>query len=197
MEPWIDWVRRLQAVSENGLAYATDHHDVARYEEVARLAGEVAGQGTGLDDHGAGHPTPKVDVRGALVRDGRVLLVREVADGGWTLPGGWADVGEPPSRSVEREFREESGVSVRAVKLFAVHDRDRHNFPPHAHHIIKLFFLCEETDEPRGETDHEVDAVGWYGLDELPPLSTGRTVRGQIELALAHAAQPDLPTAFD
>ena len=97
MEPWIDWVRRLQAVSETGLAYASDPYDVKRYEEVARLAAEVAGQGTGLDRHGAGHPTPKVDVRGALVRDGRVLLVREVADGGWTLPGGWADIGEPPS----------------------------------------------------------------------------------------------------
>ena len=84
-------------------------------------------------------------MRGALVRDGKVLLVREVVDGGWTFPGGWADIGEPPSRSVEREFREESGVAVRAVKLFAVHDRDHHNFPPHAHHIIKLFFLCEET----------------------------------------------------
>ena len=197
MEPWIDWVRRLQAVSESGLAYATDHHDVVRYEEVARLAAEVAGQGSGLDTHGAGHPTPKVDVRGALVRDGKVLLVREVADGGWTLPGGWADIGEPPSRSVEREFREESGISVRAVKVIAVHDRDRHNFPPHEHHIFKLFFLCEETRQARRAPDDEVDAIGWFGLDDLPPLSTGRTVRGQVELALAHAADPSRPTDFD
>jgi ADP-ribose pyrophosphatase YjhB (NUDIX family) len=197
MEPWIDWVRRLQAVAHTGLAYATDHHDIERYEEVGRLAAEVAGQGTGLDDHGAGHPTPKVDVRGALVRDGRVLLVREVADGGWTLPGGWADIGEPPSASVEREFREESGIPVRAVKLVAVHDRDRHNFPPHAHHIFKLFFLCEPTGDAAGEPDHEVDAVDWFTLDELPPLSTGRTTREQIELVLAHAADPARATDFD
>jgi ADP-ribose pyrophosphatase YjhB (NUDIX family) len=197
MEPWIDWVRRLQAVSEAGLEYATDPYDLKRYEEVARLAGEVAGQGSGLDRHGAGHPTPKVDVRGALVRDGRVLMVREVADGGWTLPGGWADIGEPPSASVEREVREESGVAVRAVKLIAVHDRDRHNFPPHAHHIFKLFFLVEETGEPHGEPDDEVDGVGWFGLSELPPLSSGRTTRGQLELALAHAARPERPTDFD
>jgi len=197
MEPWIDWVRRLQAVSETGLAYATDPYDVKRYEEVARLAAEVAGQGSGLDTHGLGHPTPKVDVRGALVRDEKVLLVREVADGGWTLPGGWADIGEPPSASAEREFLEEAGIPVRATKLIAVHDRDRHNFPPHAHHIFKLFFLCEETGEAHGEPDHEVDAVGWFGLADLPPLSTGRTTREQVELALAHAARPDLPTDFD
>jgi ADP-ribose pyrophosphatase YjhB (NUDIX family) len=197
MEPWIEWVRRLQAVSETGLAYATDHHDIARYEEVARLAQEVAGQGTGLDTHGAGHPTPKVDVRGALVRGDQVLLVREVVDGGWTLPGGWADIGEPPSRSVEREFREEAGIPVKATKLIAVHDRDAHNHPPHAHHIFKLFFLVEETGEEHGDPDHEVDGVGWFGLDDLPTLSTGRTSRDQVELALNHAARPDLPTDFD
>ena len=112
-------------------------------------------------------------MRGALVRDGKVLLVREVADGGWTLPGGWADIGEPPSVSAEREFREEAGIPVRATKLFAVHDRDTHNFPPHAHHIFKLFFLCEETGEPHGEPDHEVDAVGWFGLGR-PPAALDR-----------------------
>jgi ADP-ribose pyrophosphatase YjhB (NUDIX family) len=197
MEPWIDWIRRLQGVSETGLAYASDPYDVARYEEVARVAGELSGRGGPLDSHGAGHPTPKVDVRGALVRDGRVLLVREVADGGWTLPGGWADLGEPPSASVEREFREESGIAVRAVKLIAVHDRDRHNHPPHEHHIFKLFFLCETTGAAPGEHDQEVDAVGWFGLGDLPALSTGRTVRGQIELALAHHADPARPTDFD
>jgi ADP-ribose pyrophosphatase YjhB (NUDIX family) len=197
MEPWIDWVRRLQAISETGLEYASDPHDVERYEEVARLASEVAGQGSGLDSHGAGHPTPKVDVRGALVRDEKVLLVREIADGAWTLPGGWADIGEPPSVGVEREFREESGIPVRAVKLIAVHDRDRHNFPPHEHHIFKLFFLCEPTGAPEGEPDEEVDAVGWFPLDDLPALSTGRTVRGQIELAFAHAADRARPTDFD
>ena len=109
MDPWIDWVRRLQHVSETGLAYATDHHDVKRYEEVARLAAEVAGQGSGLDTHGAGHPTPKVDVRGALVRDGKVCSCARWPTARWTLPGGWADIGEPPSRSAEREFREEAG----------------------------------------------------------------------------------------
>ena len=98
---------------------------------------------------------------------------------------------------MEREFREESGVPVRAVKLIAVHDRDRRNFPPHEHHIFKLFFLCEATGGAEGEPDQEVDAVGWFGLDDLPELSTGRIVRGQIELALAHAADLARPTDFD
>src|SRR3954463_8047348 len=108
MDPWIDWVRRLQHVSETGLTYATDPYDIKRYEEVARLAAEVAGQGSGLDTHGAGHPTPKVDVRGALVREEKTVLGRGGPDGGGTLRGGGPDMGDPPSRSAEREFREEA-----------------------------------------------------------------------------------------
>jgi len=42
----------------------------------------------------AGYATPKVDVRAAAFIDGQVLLVREISDGGWTLPGGWADVNQ-------------------------------------------------------------------------------------------------------
>ena len=88
-------------------------------------------------------------------------------------------------------------MPVRAVKLIAVHDRDRHNFPPHEHHIFKLFFLVEETGEPHGEPDQEVDAVGWFGLDDLPPLSTGRTVAraGRARARARGAAR--LPTDFD
>ena len=111
MDPWIDWVRRLQRVSETGLAYATDTTTsrVTQDGRPARRRGRRPRLGARAP-HGLGHPTPKVDVRGALVRDGKVLLVREVADGGWTLPGGWADIGEPPGASAEREFCEESGI---------------------------------------------------------------------------------------
>ncbi|HYM57511.1 MAG TPA: NUDIX hydrolase N-terminal domain-containing protein [Solirubrobacteraceae bacterium] len=197
MEPWLEWVRRLQAIADTGLAYASNPYDLARYEEVRVLAGEVAGQGRGLDPHGAGHPTPKVDVRGAVFAAARVLLVREVADGGWTLPGGWADIGEPPSRAVAREVREEAGVAVRPVKLVAVHDRDLRNHPAHIHHIYKLIFECERVDDRRDATDGEVDAVGWFALADLPQLSTGRTSVHQLERAFAHRAEPGLPTEFD
>ncbi len=201
---WLSWARRLQAVAATGLVYAQDPYDAARYEEVRALASELASHGSrdagdlaALLTEGAGHPTPKVEVRGALFADGRVLLVRERDDGGWALPGGWADVGEPPSRAVERELAEESGWGVRAVKLFAVHDRDRHNFPPHVHCIWKLFFLCEALVAEPGPIGHEVDAIGFFAADALPPLSTGRTSDEQIARAFAHHADPMVPTEFD
>jgi ADP-ribose pyrophosphatase YjhB (NUDIX family) len=195
-------VRRLQAIAANGLEYARDPYDVARYTELRALAVDLAGAPgderlAALMTDDAGHPTPKVDVRGALFRHGRVLLVRERADGRWTLPGGWADLDDSPREAVEREVREESGWAVRATRLFAVHDRDRHNEPPHAHRIYKLFFLCEPLPGPPGAPDHEVDAVGFFAPEDLPPLSTGRTSEGQLARAFAHRADPSLPTEFD
>ena len=62
----------------------------------------------GLFAEQTGYATPKVDVRGAVIEDGRILLVREIADSGrWTMPGGWADVNQSPSECVIRELREE------------------------------------------------------------------------------------------
>jgi ADP-ribose pyrophosphatase YjhB (NUDIX family) len=195
-------LRRLQAIAATGLQYATDPHDIARYTELREIAADLAGAAgderiAALMTDDAGHPTPKVDVRGALFRDGRVLLVRERSDGLWTFPGGWADLGDTPRQAVEREVREESGWQVRATRLFAVDDRDRHNQPPHVHRIYKLFFLCEPRVAVPGDTDHEIDGTGFFSLGDLPPLSTGRTSLDQIERAFAHRADPSLPTEFD
>ncbi len=88
-----------------------------------------------------GYATPKVDVRGAVFQDNKILLVKERSDGCWTLPGGWADIGESPSESVVKEILEESGYHARATKLIAVYDRNKQGHPPHPNYIYKLFWL--------------------------------------------------------
>ena len=57
-----------------------------------------------------GYATPKVDVRGACFRDGKVLLVREKSDGAWCLPGGWADVGDVPSNAARAQGARRGGL---------------------------------------------------------------------------------------
>jgi len=143
-----------------------------------------------------GYVTPKLDVRGAMFRDGKVLLVRERSDGKWTVPGGFADVNEWPSLSVTKEIEQESGFTARVLKLAAVHDRAKHNFPPFMFHIWKLLFVCEITGgEARIST--ETDAVEFFALDALPPLSTGRITAEQIHLLHRHYREPSLATEFD
>lgn len=204
---WLDWAQRLQALAQAGLNYEPRPFDKIRYEQLRDIAAEMIAVHSDADFEtvrgvlGAerGHPTPKVDSRAVIIRDEKILLVQEKMDNyRWTLPGGWVDVGEPPSRAVEREVWEESGYRVRATKLLALYDRNLHDHPPHIYHIYKLFFLCELLDEQRDETpNEETGDVAFFGVDELPELSIGRVTRAQLVRFFEHHRQPDLPTDFD
>src|SRR5215213_763325 len=201
---WLEWTQRLQAIAQTGLTYAADPYDIERYEQIRALAAEIAASHSdaefehisGMFAEQSGYATPKVDVRGAVFRDDMILLVKERSDGGWTLPGGWADVGDSPSDAVVREIVEESGYQTRAVKLLAVYDRNKHGHPPYPFQAYKLFFLCDlicGTAAASGETE----AVEFFREYALPELSLTRVVPAQIARLFAHYRHPEWPTDFD
>jgi ADP-ribose pyrophosphatase YjhB (NUDIX family) len=201
---WLDWSQKLQALAQNGLTYARDPFDIDRYEKVAEIAAEMLAAGSGLPPQAAraifsaerGYATPKIDVRGVVIRDGAVLLVRENSDGRWSLPGGWADVGNAPSTAVTREILEEAGYRTRAARLLALLDRNRHGHDPFPFHIYKVFFLCEILEELplRSIESHE---RGFFRPDALPPLSTTRVTEELIRRVTALALDPAAETLFD
>jgi ADP-ribose pyrophosphatase YjhB (NUDIX family) len=201
---WLEIGRELRAIAQTGLAFCANPFDRQRYERIRELAASLVAQGAGQSDakildlfgQDQGYATPKVDVRGAAFRDGRVLLVREVSDGRWTLPGGWADVNQTAAQCVTREIAEESGFEARPVKLVAVHDYRKRNPTRHIDSIYKLFFICELTGGSARPSD-ETSEVAFFERQELPPLSLGRTTEEQIELMFNHAEHPELPADFD
>lgn len=204
-EPWLlELARELRALAQSGLAFTQDRFDRERYERVRLIAARLSAEVTGLAVKPlltaftleVGYATPKVDVRAAAFREGRVLLVRERSDGGWTLPGGWADVNQTPTQAALRELREEAGFEGRAVKLAAVHDFRKRNRRAHLDSIYKLFFLCELTGG-EARPSLETSAVDFFERDALPPLSVGRTTAEQIDRMFAHASDPTLATDFD
>ena len=78
-----------------------------------------------------------------------------------------------------KEVKEEAGLDVVPKLVIALQDRNRHNSPPSAFGICKVFVLCEllgGSFQPNLET---LDS-GWFGLDELPELSTEKTTTAQI-----------------
>lgn len=203
---WLHWARRLQAIAQTGLTFTQDKFDIQRYEEVRGIAAEMMAQGGSQNDAGAienlfaqqaGYATPKIDVRVAAFRDNQILLVRELLDHGlYTLPGGWADVGEPPALAAAREVREESGYEVRITKLAAVFDRDLHGHTPHAFHAYKFFFLAElQGGQP--QDSHETSEPRFFSELDLPPLSLARVTPAQIAHMFQHLREPALPTSFD
>ena len=201
---WLVIGREMRAIAQIGLTFCKDPFDRQRFERIRELGAALIARGgeedlervLGLFQQDSGYATPKVDVRGAAFRDGKVLLVREISDGCWTLPGGWADVNQTPAQCVVREIAEESGFEARALKLAAVHDYRKRHPPRHIDSIYKLFFICELIGGSAQPSD-ETSEVGFFSRDALPPLSRGRTTEEQIALMYAHAQSPELPTQFD
>jgi ADP-ribose pyrophosphatase YjhB (NUDIX family) len=202
----LQWARKVQAIAQNGLEFTRDTFDRDRFEQLQQLVttiltSELAitpGELKGLWRGDEGYATPKVDVRGGVFEQDKVLLVRERSDGKWTLPGGWVDVGDAPSFAVEREIREESGYLAKAVKLAALFDKNNpaHGHPPGILHIYKLFFVCELTGGT-ATLSNETDGVDFFPVNSLPPLSTGRATQSEIERLYQHQLNRGLPTDFD
>ena len=198
---------KLSALAQDGLTYGADDYDLDRYRQISAMAAELLSAISGRPaeelaielGRDSGYATPKVDVRGAIFDDReRVLLMRERTDGRWSLPGGWAEPGDAPSVAVTREILEETGYHSSAVKLIACWDRDVQGNPPRLPvSVYKLFFLCRPDGTVQEPAALETLDVGWFALDELPPLSLGRVNQRQVERALAHHRDPTLATEFD
>jgi ADP-ribose pyrophosphatase YjhB (NUDIX family) len=202
---WLDWSQRLQAIAQTGLSFARDPYDIERYTTIRQIAAGMLAAGSGLEpsvilgllEKETGYATPKVDVRGVVFREDKLLLVRERPEGKWTQPGGWADVCESPAENVVREVFEESGFKTRATKILAVFDRSKHpHEPPFAFHVYKIYMRCSIIG---GEAtpSAETDAVDFFGETELPELSATRVTRMQIQRMFEHHRHPGLPADFD
>jgi ADP-ribose pyrophosphatase YjhB (NUDIX family) len=186
------------------LAFNADGFDHQRYQRLRELAALLMAQGSATEHESIlellrqekGYATPKVDVRGAAFQDGRVLMVREISDGKWTLPGGWADVNQTAGECVVREIAEESGFTARVLKLAAVYDYQKRNPSPHIDSIYKMFFICEIVGGA-ASASNETSEVAFFPRNELPPLSLGRTTAAQIDRMFEHREQLELPTDFD
>jgi ADP-ribose pyrophosphatase YjhB (NUDIX family) len=201
---WLEWAREIQALSQTGLTYSDNDYDTQRYRRLTEIAAEIVRSHTGLAKEPLfqsflaqpGYATPKVDVRGAVVREGKVLLVQERSDGQWCMPGGWADVGDLPSEMVVREVWEESGFRVVPRKVIGLYDANRGGIPLEFYHAYKIIFECEITGGEARPSD-ETLAVGFFNPDGLPPLSRARTNEQHLTEVFAHYRDRRRPTAFD
>jgi ADP-ribose pyrophosphatase YjhB (NUDIX family) len=201
---WLEWAREIQALAQTGYHYSENDYQRQRYERLMEIAAEIVSEHSSLEYAPVldifrtqiGYATPRVDVRGAVFQDGKLLLVKERADGGWTMPGGWADVGDVPSQAAEREVWEEAGFHVRARKLVGVYDANR-NGPLELFHAFKLVFLCDLIDGEARPSD-ETSEVAFFSSQEIPQkLSGARTSQRHIQDAFDSLADPSLPTIFD
>ena len=201
---WLEWAVELQFMAQAGITYAKDPYDLERFQRLREIAAEIMSAKSGLDTgtvrglfcSETGFQTPKMDTRAAIFREGKILLVKEKGSGLWSMPGGWVDVNQSVRDNTIKEVREEAGLEVEAVRLIALHDRNRHNPPPYAYGVCKVFVLCEEKGgsfQPNLETSES----RWFGRDELPPMALEKNTPEQALLCFDAADDPCWNPVFD
>lgn len=203
-EKWLQWAIEIQAIAQAGLTYGRDAYDKERYARLREIAAEMISSQTelpvekvrGLFCNETGYQTPKVDTRATVFQKDRILLVQE-ANGTWSLPGGWCDVNRSVAENTVKETLEEAGLRVRAERLIAVQDRNRHNPPPYPYGVVKLFVLCTPLG---GEFVPNIETTrrAFFAREALPaPLAEEKVTREQILLCFDAKNNPNWVTQFD
>lgn len=201
---WLEWAKKIQAISQAGLTFSKDIYDLERYEELRNLSAEIMKEYTGLElekikglfTNETGYQTPKIDVRGVVFNNNKILMVREKIDDKWSLPGGFCDIGLSPSENIVKEIKEEAGYDVVPTKMLAVLDMNKHPHPPQPYHYYKLFIQCEVIGG-HARNGLETKGVNFYHEDHLPKLSLGRNTDTQIKMLFEFLRNPNKETIFD
>jgi ADP-ribose pyrophosphatase YjhB (NUDIX family) len=201
---WLEWAKQIQAISQAGLAYSKDIYDLERFEQLRNLSIEILSQYTDVETekvrslfaNETGYATPKVAVRGVVFKDERILLVKERADGAWSLPGGWADIGLSPIEVGVKEIKEESGFDVEPLRLLAVFDKKFHDQPPSPFHEYIIFIRYEITGGAAKE-GVETLQVDFFAESELPELSLERNTEKQINALFSFLRNPEQEALCD
>jgi ADP-ribose pyrophosphatase YjhB (NUDIX family) len=198
--------QRIRALSQTALAYSENAYEIERSKEMIEISDRIVSIVGGIDEKDIRtlyipvkeYITPKVDVRAVIFNmKNEILLVREQADGCWSLPGGWSDVGFTPREVVVKEVKEETGFDVETVRLLAIFDKKCWNHPSSTFYIYKMCFLCRMMGESSDELTFDILDKGFFTLDRLPPLSLDRILPEQIKMLDELRRNPQAPVYCD
>ena len=188
-EVWMKWAQELQFLAQCSLAYSKDKFDRERSERIREIACEMLAykynipvEKIRIDFAGElGYQTPKVETRAAIIKDNKILLVKEQLDGKWALPGGYQDVNVSIRENVIKEASEEAGAIVEPLKIIAVLDYNKHHHVNFPFGMVKIFVLCKYINHSFVDNTETLGA-DFYSLDNLPELSTTRTTFDQLKM---------------
>ena len=189
MEKWLRWAIELQSIAQNGLAYVNNEFDKERYERLREISAEMISEKSSiylekvkdLFCNETGYQTPKIDTRAVIFNNDKILLVHE-NNGTWSLPGGWCDVLESIKSNTIKEVKEETGLDVKATKVIALQDRNKHNTPTYAYSVCKVFVICKIIGG-KFKNNIETTEIKYFSLNELPKnFANEKCTKEQVEM---------------
>jgi len=202
-EPWLKWAIEIQSIAQNGLTYCKDIFDKERYERLREISAEMISTKTEIPKdkvkvlfcNEKGYQTPKIDTRAVIFLDDKILLVRE-NNGKWSLPGGWCDVLESIGSNTVKEVWEEAGIDAEPVSIIAVQDRNKHNTPPYAYGVCKIFVLCNAVGGAFKQNSETTEAK-YFTIENIPELAQEKCNIEQIKMCFEASKSDNWKTMFD
>ena len=181
-----DYILKIQSIAKIGLIYSKDPYAISNYQEINDLSLKFLEDFLEVKFDRPNYfqrdiyPTPNISVRTIILNKDRnkVLMVREVSSQTYSLPGGWADLYDSASQTARNECRQEAGAEIDIKRLVGITNRTPFKNPTSVPEYVVIFeaSLVGELHEH----EYETDDVGWFNIDNLPPLSR-KVSPGEIE----------------
>ena len=172
-----DFLIKIQSIAKIGLKFSKDPYALSNYQEINDLSTKFLEdfQNVNLQRNNYFerdiYPTPNVSVRTIIFSDDRkkILMVREASSHEYSLPGGWADLYDSPSKAAKNECIQEAGAEVEMVRLVGITDRTPFK---NANSVPEYVVIFEgKIKVLHEEHEYETDDVGFFDIDNLPVIS--------------------------
>ena len=195
-----DYIIKIQAIAKIGLVYSKDPYAITNYNEINELSKKFLEEFEDVKIDRPNfftkdiYPTPNVSVRTVILNNDKtkVMMVREANLGTYSLPGGWADLYDSPSKTAKNECSQEAGADIEIVRLVGILDRTPFKSSASIPEYV-VVFLAKVVGKLH-EHEYETDDVGWFDIDNLPEISRKTSKEELLRMILAAR---DGKTIFD
>lgn len=194
-----DFIVKVQAISKIGLTYSKDPYAIDNYKELLELSNKMLENFMEVKFDKPSmftkevYPTPNISCRTLIVKDHQILLVREANTNLWSIPGGWCDLYDSPSKAAFNEVSQEAGIEPKITRLIGVLDRTPHKSNQNVPEYV-VVFEGNIDGQKFHEHCHETNDVKFFDIDALPEMSKKLSPE-EIERVIK--AQQNHETIFD
>lgn len=194
-----DFIVKVHSIAKIGLTYSKDPYAIDNYKEINELSKKMLEDFMNVKFDRPSmfskdvYPTPNISVRTLILKDNKILLVKEANTNLWSFPGGWCDLYDSPSKAAFNEVSQEAGIEPEITRLIGVLDRTPHKSNQNVPEYV-LLFEGNIDGKKFHEHCHETNDVKFFDLNALPEMSK-KLSKEEIDRVIK--AQQNNETIFD
>ncbi|MDR1782442.1 MAG: NUDIX hydrolase N-terminal domain-containing protein [Bacilli bacterium] len=185
---YLEYIIKMQSIAKIGLTFSTDPYAIENYKLVQELSKEMLEKYTNQTIEKENYfirdvyPTPNISARCLVIKNNKILLVRESVTQTYSLPGGWVDYYHSVADTAIEEVKQESGFDIKVAKVLAIFNNNNYFEKPISVSETSIYFLAHIIGG-KAQISHETDDVAFFDLNNLPKMSS-KTTKEQFEIIM-------------